>query len=403
MFQESSGDDMGNRSLTIVQMLPELEEGGVECETVELAGYLAGQGHRSIVISQGGRMVPELGSSGSEHITWAHIGEKSPRCLAYLIPLRRLLVRSRVDILHLRSRLPAWVGYLVWKSLPKSKRPGLVTTFHGFYSVNAYSAVMTKGQCVIAVSRTIAEHIEEAYGLPADSLEIVYGGYDENRFDPKLVGPERRALLKTQWGIDGNEIPLILLPGRITRLKGHDLFIRSLSKIRHLPWLAICAGDTAENPDLYHELQEQATTLGLVDRVLFVGYCADMPAALMLARVVVSASTKPESFGRIAVEAQAMGTPVIATAHGGSLEIVQDRESGWLVRPGDEDQMAAAMAAAVTDHDLSMRLGRNGRTWVQGQFTARRMFERTVAVYERIIDLAREKQEPHGNHRKEID
>lgn len=375
---------MTKRLLTVVQMVPELEEGGVECETVELAGYLAGKGYRSIVISQGGRMVPALTSSGCTHLTWPHIGEKSPRCLKYFLPLRRLLVDSQVDILHLRSRLPAWIGYLAWKSLPGEKRPHLVTTFHGFYSVNSYSAIMTKGQSVIAVSRTIADHITAAYGLRADKIDIIYGGFEENRFDPAQVGDERLKVLRNQWGIHSADIPVILLPGRITRLKGHALFIRSLAKIQHLPWVAVCAGDLTENPDLAHELQDQIDALGLTDRVRFVGYCGDMPAALMLARVVVSASVEPESFGRIAVEAQAMGTPVIATAHGGSLETVSDRETGWLVQPGNDAEMAGAMAEAVTDKPLSTRLGQNGRSRVNRQFTARKMFEQTVAVYERF-------------------
>ncbi|MFZ5570724.1 MAG: glycosyltransferase family 4 protein [Thermodesulfobacteriota bacterium] len=390
---------MGKRALTVVQMLPDLEEGGVECETVELSGYLTGQGHRSIVISRGGRMVADLTAAGGEHLAWAHIGEKSPRCLAHLLPLRRLLVRSRVDILHLRSRLPAWVGYLAWKSLPGAKRPGLVTTFHGFYSVNAYSAIMTRGQRVIAVSRTIAGHIEAAYGLPADSMDIVYGGYDETRFDPERVGIERKTGLLGQWGVAEHHPPIILLPGRITRLKGHDLFIRSLSKIRELPWLAVCAGDTAENPKLHQELRELADSLGVADRVRFVGYCADMPAALMAARVVVSASTQPESFGRIAVEAQAMGTPVIATAHGGSLEVVLDGESGWLVTPGDEARMARAMAAAITDKDRAMRMGKAGRAWVRRQFTARKTFERTVAVYHKLLGDAASRDGKNGTRR----
>ncbi len=364
-------------------MLPELDEGGVECETVELAGYLAGMGHRSLVISKTGRMVPLLSSGGSIHLNWPHIGEKSPRCLKYLLPLRRLLMDSKVDILHLRSRLPAWVGLLAWKSLPLRKRPYLVTTFHGFYSINAYSAVMTKGQSVIAVSRTIAEHITAAYGLPGEKIDIIYGGFEAERFHPEAVEPERLNILRNQWGLDSTALPVILLPGRITRLKGHELFIRSLAAIRDLPWMAVCAGDLSENPDLAQELLQQVEALGLTERVRFVGYCGDMPAALMLARVVVSASTKPESFGRIAVEAQAMGTPVIATAHGGSLETVLDGKSGWLVLPGNDSAMAAAMAAAVRDKGLCERLGSQGRNWVNQQFTATKMFEQTLAVYQR--------------------
>ena len=145
-------------TLTVVQLLPELDEGGVENETLELGSYLAAHGYRSIVISGGGRLVPKLEQAGSEHVAWPHIGEKSPRCLQYIMQLRSFLLKEKVDILHLRSRLPAWIGYLAWMSLPKSKRPGLITSFHGFYSVNSYSTIMTKGERVIAVSNNIREH-----------------------------------------------------------------------------------------------------------------------------------------------------------------------------------------------------------------------------------------------------
>ena len=147
------------RSLTVVQMLPELEGGGVERGTLELGKYLAEHGHRSLVISAGGRLVGQLEREGSKHIPW-NVGSKSPICLKYILPLRRLLQKEQVDVLHLRSRMPAWVGYLAWKSLPKSKRPALVTTFHGFYSVNSYSAIMTKGDGIIAVSESIKKHIQ---------------------------------------------------------------------------------------------------------------------------------------------------------------------------------------------------------------------------------------------------
>ena len=128
--------------LNIVQILPELDEGGVEGETLDLAIYLAAKGHRSIVISGGGRLVPLLEESGGEHITWDHIGEKSIRCLKYINRLRRFFIEENVDIVHLRSRLPAWIGYMAWKMMPPILRPALVTTFHGFYSVNSFSPLV---------------------------------------------------------------------------------------------------------------------------------------------------------------------------------------------------------------------------------------------------------------------
>ncbi len=377
---------MDNRPLTVVQMLPELEEGGVECETVEMAAHLSRTGNRSIVVSGGGRMVTALKAAGSQHVYWKYIGEKSPRCLAYFFPLRRLLTREKVDILHLRSRLPAWVGYLAWKSLPHTKRPRLLTTFHGFYSVNAYSAVMVKGERVVAVSRTIADHIRAAYKTPKERISIIYGGFDDERFDPDRVSRHRVTALLRKWRLPDAKTPLILLPGRFTRLKGHDFFIRSLGRIQHLPWVAVCPGDLNENSDLISGLKNRIADLNLTDRIRLPGHCEDMPAALMRADVVVSASIKPESFGLVAVEAQAMGTPVIATAHGGSLETVRDRETGWLVAPEDEVSMADALAEAVSDNSLASAFGQNGRRWVERHFTARKMFAATMDLYRRLAD-----------------
>lgn len=380
------------KQLTIVQMLPDLDEGGVEAETVETAAYLSKNGHRSMVISAGGRMVSALEKAGSRHVSWRYIGEKSPRCLTYLIPLRRLLIREQVDVLHLRSRLPAWIGFLAWKSLPSEKRPRLLTTFHGFYSVNAYSAIMTRGEQVMAVSKTIAKHITTAYGTPKEKITIIYGGFDETLFDPEKVDAARTDRLKTSWGLDTGATPLILLPGRITRLKGHEMFIQSLKQIRHIPWTAVCAGDTRENADLVEELRDRARAANLEDRIKFVGHCDDMPAAMLLADVVVSASIKPESFGKTAVESQAMGTPVIATAHGGSLETVVNRETGWLVQPGDDISMADALQEAITDRPISRRLGEQGKKRVSERFTSAIMLEKTVAVYQALARKSRTQQ-----------
>ena len=188
-----------SEKLTIVQVVPEMEEGGVEGETLDLAIFLARQGHNSIVISGGGRMVPYLERGGCRHVLWPHIGEKSARCLKYIGRLKRFLREERADILHLRSRLPAWIGYLAWKALPPRQRPSLITTFHGFYSVNFYSAIMTKGQLVIAVSQTIADHIRKNYPVDAKRIRLVHGGFDTSSFNPEAVAPERIESLRRQW------------------------------------------------------------------------------------------------------------------------------------------------------------------------------------------------------------
>ena len=371
--------------ITVVQMLPGLEGGGVERGTLEMAAYLVQKGHRSIVISEGGRLVDQLISEGSTHLRW-RAGAKNPVSLAYLIPLRRLLVREKVDILHLRSRMPAWIGYMAWKSLPAECRPRLVSTFHGFYSVNVYSAVMTRGERIIAISKAVEAHIKAAYGVCQDRIQVIYRGVDANRFDPGAVSSERLASLRRKWTVPEADGPVVMLPGRITRLKGHDVFVNGLARIRDLPWQGICVGDTRENPGYAKELTHLISRLGLEERIRFVGYCGDMPAAMMLADVVVSATYgTPEAFGRIAVEAQAMGKPVIASAQGGSLETVLPGKTGWLVAPGDEDSMAGALGRAVSDAPQRAEFGENGRKWVGGRFDLRRMCRETLDLYRQLL------------------
>ncbi|MDF1594391.1 MAG: glycosyltransferase family 4 protein [Desulfobacterales bacterium] len=378
-------EEMVAESITVVQMLPDLEGGGVERGTLELARYLCQQGHRSIVISAGGRMVSQLEKEGSRHITW-EVGVKRPACLKTFFPLRRLLQEEHVDILHVRSRLPAWIGYLVWRGLPEKTRPRLVTTFHGFYSVNPYSAVMTKGERVIAISKSVADHIRQQYKVSDDRVVLIYRGVDENYFSPSAVSGERIQTLRERWDLADYSGPIIMLPGRISPWKGHDVFFRSLGIFQKVPWKALCVGDDTESSHHSLRLWQMIQDLGLAKRIQLVGHCDDMPAALMLADVVVSASSsEPEAFGRIAVEAQAMGKPVIASAHGGSLETVLDRKTGWLVPPNDELSLADALTEAILDKDKRSRFGREGRKRVLENFTVEKMCRSTLELYQDLL------------------
>jgi glycosyltransferase involved in cell wall biosynthesis len=370
-------------------MLPDLESGGVERGTVEMAAYLVRNGHRSWVVSAGGRLVTDLENEGSRHVTLP-VGKKNLNSLMCLPRLRKLLVQQRVDILHLRSRVPAWVGFLAVKTLPINRRPRVVTTFHGFYSINAYSAIMAKGERVIAVSNTISDHIQTEYHVPEARIKIIYRGVDQNRFSPDKTSSRRVDKLRQAWKLQDCQGPVLLIPARITRLKGHDLLVHSLDKIRHLPWVAICAGEFDNQSSYVKALNALIRKMGLQDRIKMVGHCSDMPAALMLSDLVISASTQPESFGRIAIEAQAMGKPVIATAHGGSLETVRDRYSGWHVPPGNEAALAQTLSEAVRQPQLRQTYGRNASNWVRLKFTLDNMCRDTVSVYYDLLENHRD-------------
>ncbi len=368
--------------LTIVQILPEMDEGGVEGETLDLALYLAVHGHRSIVISGGGRLVAQLEQAGCVHINWPYIGEKSVRCLQYILKLRTFLIAEQVDVLHLRSRLPAWVGYLAWKLLPQSQRPALITTFHGFHSINHYSAIMTKGERVVAVSQTIKQHILDNYPVNPQIISLIHGGFDDKAFSPEAVSDDRVQHLRKKLLSGHKGRPVIILPGRFTQLKGQDILIESLALIKNRDFVCLLLGDTEEKQEFTKKLRERIHAHGLDEKILLPGHCSDMPAALLLADIVVSASsTKPEAFGKVAIEAMAMGKPVVATAHGGSLETVMPGETGWLVPPLDAPAMSVAINEALADPQKAKEIGQQGRMWVGAHFTAKIMCEKTVALY----------------------
>ena len=374
------------RTLTVVQILPDMDEGGVEQGTLEIGRFLSRKGHRSLVVSRGGRLVRQLNSEGSRHIAMPYIGEKSPRCLLHLFALRRLLIQQKVDILHLRSRLPAWIGFGAWRSLPPAARPKLVTTFHGFYSINAYSGVMTRGERIIAVSKAIAAHIQSAYGVAPGKIETIYRGVDPEVFSPQHVSDQCVQRLRQKWGLaEAVQVPIILMPARVTRLKGHDLLIEALSNLRERPWRLICVGDFEPRADYYHHLKRMCRNLAMDSRVIFVGHCDDIAAAIRLSNLVVSTSTRPESFGRILVEAQAMGRPVIAPAHGGSLEIVEDGVTGWLFCPGDVDHLKKTLNQALTEEERWGEIGAHGRNHVLKYFTLSQMCQRTLMLYRSLL------------------
>ncbi len=386
---------MVSRQLTVVQLLPELDEGGVEGETLDLAIYLAKIGHRSIVISGGGRMVTQLETHGCIHVQWPHIGEKSLRCLKYITKLQKFLVTERVDVLHLRSRLPAWIGYLAWKIIPEHLRPSLITTFHGFYSVNSYSRIMTKGQRVVAVSETIKRHVIENYGINDEKITLIHGGFDIREFSPAAVSSDRINLLRQKWLGGAGMKPVIILPGRLTQWKGQDLLIESLALIKDLNFITLLIGDTEENPSYTKRLQDLIKFHGMEEKIRLVGHCSDMPAAFMLADVVVSASSaQPEAFGKVAIEAMAMEKPVIATAHGGSMETVLPGVTGWLVKPMNPAAMAKAIVEALGDLARTSELGRQGRLWVTERFTAQAMCEKTLAVYYELHEIRQQARNP---------
>lgn len=370
----------------VLQVLPMLETGGVERGTIEVAEALVRTGFRALVASAGGRLVPELIHLGAEHIALP-LASKDPWVMwRNAAKLAAAIREHRIAIVHARSRAPAWSARLA------ARRTGArwVTTYHGTYNEGfplkrRYNAVMASGERVIAISGFIAEHLMARHGTDPARVRIIPRGVDPRRFDPAIVSGERIVKLARAWRIP-DDAPVVLLPGRLTRWKGQEVLIEALNRMQRRDAVAVLAGDDQGRHGYRAGLEALAERLGLGARVRIVGDCADMPAALMLADVAVSASIEPEAFGRVVVEAQAMGRPVVATAHGGALETVLPDDTGWLVPPGDAEALAAALDHALAlDEEARAALGERARAAVLARYTTERMCAATLEVYRELL------------------
>lgn len=316
---------MAEAKLTILQMLPALDSGGVERGTLEIAEALVDHGCRALVMSEGGRLVRPLQALGAEHYTWP-VGTKSLKTLFWVRRLRRFLIEQHVDIVHARSRVPAWLAWLAWRGMPALTRPRFITTVHGLYGINNYSRVMARGERIIAVSETVRDYILHAWPetLP-ERIVVIPRGVDALRY-PFGYQPD------TAWREDfSHSFPiagklLLTLPGRITRLKGHEDFIEIVRRLRKrgMPVLGlIVGGATASKQRYLDKLRYRVRTLGLQDDIVFTGQRDDLKNILAISNLVLSLSRQPESFGRTTLEALRLGVPSAGYAHGGVGEILR--------------------------------------------------------------------------------
>ncbi|GAA6153447.1 glycosyltransferase family 4 protein [Pseudoteredinibacter isoporae] len=313
-------------TLKVIQFLPSLRGGGVEIGTLEVAKALVQAGHESLVVSAGGPMVESLEADGSTHIRW-DLGKKSPLSFRHIWALRRWLREQRADVVHVRSRMPAWIVYLAWRGMPENERPRFMTTMHGLHSVSAYSEIMCRGERVIAVSKTVEEYIAKNYPRTDMSrVRLVNRGVSDEEY-PWDYCPDEQWL--SQWR---NEFPqfagkrLICLPGRLTRLKGHRYFLNLMAALsqRFDDVHGIVVGSEDPKRQGYaKELVEQVKAMGLQDQLTFTGGRGDMKNIYSQSAMVLSLSSKPESFGRTTTEALSMGVPVVGFDHGGVGEQLQ--------------------------------------------------------------------------------
>ena len=369
------------RPLTVVQLLPALESGGVERSTLEIAQALVDAGHRALVVSAGGRLLPALLATGAEHFT-LDIGRKSLLTFRHLPRLRRLFVDERVDIAHARSRLPAWLGLKAVQGIGVAQRPRFVTTMHGLNSPGRYSAVMTRGERVICVSATVHDYLLQHYPhTDPRKLRVIPRGIDPAQF-PRLSSPQPalRMAFAEQYPQTGGEGPLLLLAGRGTRLKGHVDALRLLAKLRATGsdarlWFP---GSRETGRESYiAEMESVAGALGVAHAIAFTPATARIADAYAASDLVLQLSRKPEAFGRTVIEALSVGRPVLGWAHGGVGELLAELQPGGAVRPFDEDALCMAAETLITHPPSPL---------ATMPYTLRAMQDATLALYQELAD-----------------
>lgn len=371
---------------TILQVLPALVTGGVERGAVDIAKAIVGAGGRALVASVGGPMTYELMRNGAQHFEMP-LDSKNPFVMRANINRLATLIREQsVDVVHARSRAPAWSAWYA----AEQAGTHFITTFHGTYGhKNAvkrrYNSIMTRGKRVIAISQFIAGHIHQVYGVPTNRIRVIPRGVDIARFDPDIVAAERVVGQAEKWRLpDGH--PVVMLPGRLTRWKGQAVFIDAVGRLAHKDVQCLIVGDDQGRTNYRRELESEIDSHGLGGRIHVIEHCDDMPAAYKLTDVVVSASTEPEAFGRVVAEAQSLGRPVIATDHGGARETVVPGETGWLVPPNDPQALADTISE-VLNQSLEDRaaLAERSIAHIRTNFSNDVMCASTLDVYDELL------------------
>ena len=377
-------------TLTILQIIPNLGAGGAEQACVDVAAALAARGGRALVMSAGGRRVAEVERVGGEHFLWP-VSSKNPFVmLRNARRLARFIHAERVDIVHARSRAPAWSAWLACRMTGCR----FVTTFHAAYKFSGavkkfYNRVMTRADRIIAISDYIAAHVQDSYGVDPQKIRVVPRGIALEKFTPEAVTEARRTALRQAWKIQDN-VPLILLPARLSPIKGQSVLIEAMALLpRACAVQAVIVGDDQGRKAYRQILESLIAARGLEKRVFLVQHCADMPAALSLAAMVAVPSKVPEGFGRVPVEAMAMGKPVLASDLGATRETVVEGETGWLLSPEKPEDWAQAIQKVLAlSPPQRASLARTAQERARTLFDTRRMVAATLAVYDELKDEA---------------
>ena len=354
--------------MNILQILPELNVGGVETGTLDLAKYLVRSGHKAVVVSNGGELVKELESCGAIHYRLP-VHKKSLFSVIKMIPLLvGIIKKEKIDIVHARSRVPAWIAFFA----TRKTNTVFITTCHGYYKKHPFSEVMWWAKRVIVLSNVIARHMIDDFGVPYERIRLVPRSVDLEKF--RYTDPDKKRKEEFNVGIIG----------RITPIKGHLHFIKAMAKVaRSVPRLKIwIVGDAPASREAYkEEIQVLVKRLGLWNHTEFLGTQRDIPEILSNLDLLVLATVTHEAFGRVIIEAQAAGVPVVATEVGGVVDIIENGKTGLLVPPADPDSMAEAIIRIFKDRVLASNLAENAYKKVRQIYNVELMVKNTLEVY----------------------
>ena len=382
---------INTKQIAVMQVLPHLNSGGLVSGAVEVAKELVNSNFKSLVVSSGGYKENEILRNNS-------ILEKLPvhsKNIFTIISNKKklidLAIKHNVNVIHARSRAPAWSAYFAAKELNLP----FVTTFHGTYGTEnflkkKYNSIMLKGHVIIAISKFIKQHIHGEYGI-TKNIYVIPRGVNTNIFSPKKVSSARLINAAKKINIEDND-KIILLPGRLTNWKGHKLAVKAISKLKVNNFKLVFIGDLQGRIKYRKELINLATTLNIDNKVIFINHTRDLPSYLMLSDIVLSCSTKPEAFGRTVLEAQAMGKPVIAFNHGGSVELINDNENGTLCKVGDIDDLATNIEKVLKLSIYKRKiLSKKSISNVNEKYLTKFMCKKTLNIYIKLIKNFREK------------
>lgn len=373
---------------TILQVVPALVSGGVERGTIEVAKHLRSLGHNPIIVSAGGMLVKELDQLDILHIN-INTATKNPFIIWYNSKLLiKVIQKYKVDLVHTRSRAPAWSSYLAAKATGTK----FVTTFHGIYNISNrfkkyYNSIMTKGEKVIAVSNFVKKHLLENYQINEDKIVVIERGVNCDYFDPANLTSELINKCHKKYGTPSN-VPIILLPSRMTSWKGHLILVEALSKLKHRDFYCLMVGDLSKHPNFTNRVKELITSLKLQNKIQIFGNDADIICLYEISDIIVSTSIEPEAFGRTIIEAQAMKKLVIATNIGGAVETITDNVNGFHVNPNDADDLAKKIdhCLSILGTDQAQKIQETARHTVINNFSLDLMLRKNLELYKELLD-----------------